>query len=174
MITALRKIKQVDVIASTGEVLRKGRWGGAIWADTWVTRNQSREDLRQVRSRKGGLAQRPWGKHRSGAFVSLTCAEYEVCSKARPRKKAAPDERTLLAAIRNLDFIFRGTEDTRGLKTRKELRRVATKCEVYILKRLLKWMCEVRISGASEQKQGNQSGNNYSTTGKRWWRLGFG
>lgn len=35
-------------------------------------------------------------------------------------------------------------------------------------------MCEVGISGASEQKQGNQSGNNYSTTGKPdgIWDLG--
>lgn len=67
----------------------------------------------------------------------LKCAEYEVCFKTGPRKKAGQDKRTLLAGIRNLDFILRVTEDTRSLKTRKELRSMATKCEAYILKSLL-------------------------------------
>lgn len=67
----------------------------------------------------------------------LKCAEDEVCFKTEPRKKAELGKRTLLAGIRNLDFILRVTEETRGLKTRKELRSMETKCEVYILKSLL-------------------------------------
>lgn len=68
-------------------------------------------------------------------FVLLKGAENGIWYKMRPRRMAGLENWSLLVGIRNLAFILRATEHTRGLKTGEELREsMVIQCEVYILK----------------------------------------